>query len=165
MILSVVQEKLAEAHGLAIAATVVTERVENVVPDAELRHELRQLRADAEETRSRCLAVEARFGSDLAEAMLAHANTTQEKASDLAGAWFKAGTGPLAAWSFLAMGEAAEVAVWSAVATLAAKSRGGAIVRELAAWALEVQTRHLEAALRGAIRLAELADADAPRWG
>jgi len=165
VILTVLQEKLAEAHGLAIAATLVTGKVEAVVPDAELRHALRGLRADSEATRNRCREVEARFGAELAEAMLAHAQTTHEKASDLAGAWFKAGTGPLAAWSFLVMGEAAEVALWSAVATLAAKSRGAAVVAELAASALEVQTGHLEAALRGSIRLAELADADAPRWG
>jgi hypothetical protein len=97
--------------------------------------------------------------------MLAHANTTKEKAADMAAAWFKAGTGPLAAWSFLAMGEAAEVAVWSAVGTLAAKSSDGRDLQELSAWAVDVQTRHLETALRGAIRLAELLDADAPRFG
>jgi hypothetical protein len=163
--LSVLQEKLAEAHGLAIAAAVVTEKVEAIVPDAELRHDLRLLRADAEETRRRCLALEERYGEEAATEMLEHANTIREKAADLAGAWFKAGTGPLAAWSFLAMGEAAEVAIWSALATLARKSSGGLDAEVLSSWALEVQTRHLETALAGAIRLAELADADAPRWG
>ena len=165
MILTELQEKLAEAHALAMAAAVVTEKVEAIVPDAELRHDLRRLRADAAETRSRCLAVEARWGDEAATAMLEHVNTTKEKAADLAGAWFKAGTGPIASWSFLAMGEAAEVALWSAVGTLAAKSRDGVGVEELSAWALAVQTDHLETALRGAIRLAKLVDADGPRFG
>jgi hypothetical protein len=165
MILTELQEKLAEAHGLAMAAAVVTEKVEAIVPDAELRHDLRRLRADAEETRRRCLAAEAAYGAERGTSMLEHANTTKEKAADLAGAWFKAGTGPLAAWSFLAMGEAAEVALWSAVATLAAKSGDGRDVQQLSAWAVDVQTRHLETALRGSIRIGELLDADAPRWG
>jgi hypothetical protein len=165
VILTELQEKLAEAHGLAIAAGVVTEKVESIVPDVELRHDLRRLRGDAKETRARCLAAEAGWGDEAATAMLEHANTTKEKAADLAGAWFKAGTGPLAAWSFLAMGEAGEVAVWTAVATLAAKTRDGIDLRELAGWAIEVQAEHLDTALRGAIRLAELLDADAPRFG
>ena len=165
MTLTELQEKLAEAHGLAMAAAVVTAKVEAIVPDVELRHDVRQLRADAEETRGRCLAAEAAWGDGTGTSMLAHANTTKEKAADMVAAWFKAGTGPLAAWSFLAMGEAAEVAVWSAVATLAAKSVEGREVQELSAWAVDVQARHLETALRGAIRLAELLDADAPRFG
>jgi hypothetical protein len=165
VILSVLQEKLAEAHGLAGAAVVITELVEPRVADAESRHEVRVLRADAEETRARCIAAEERYDSDTATAMLEHANTTRERAADLAAAWFTAGTGPLAAWSFLTMGEAAEVAAWSAVATLAAKSRDGAALGDLPGWSVEVQTRHLETALRGAIRIAQLLDADAPRWG
>ena len=165
MILSELQEKLAEAHGLAIAAGVVTERIESIVPDVELRHDLRRLRSDAKETRARCLEAESAWGELAAAAMLEHANTTKEKAADLAGAWFGAGTGPLASWCFLAMGEAGEVAVWSAVSTLAAKTRDGVDLGELAAWAVEVQAEHLETALRGAIRLAELLDADAPRFG
>jgi len=163
--LTELQEKLAEAHGLAMAAGVVTEKIEALVPDPELRHDLRQLRTDGGETRARCLAEESRFGEGAAREMLEHAQTTKEKGADLAGAWFKAGTGALTAWAFLAMGEAAEVAVWSAIGTLARKSAGAGSVEELAAWAVDVQARHLEIALEGSIRLAQLLDADAPRWG
>lgn len=165
MILSVLQEKLAEGHGLAIAATVVTAKVEALVPDAGLRRDLRGLRADADETRRRCLAAEAAFGDEAAAVMLEHANSTRERAADLAGAWFTAGTDPLAAWSFLTMCEAAEVALWTALAALAARSADGHGVQELSAWAVEVHADHLENALRGSIRLAALADADGPRWG
>ena len=62
------------------------------------------------------------------------------------------------------MGEAAEVAVWLAVQTLAAKAEEGAVLR-LAAWALPVQRRHLDTALSGVARLAELRDPTGPRWG
>lgn len=164
MTLTVLQEKLAEAHGLAIAATAVTVQVEAIVMDAELHDDLRALRDDAEETRTRCLDVEPVFGVAQAETMLAHANTTHAKASDLAGAWFMAGTDAVAAWSFLAMGVAAEVTVWTAVATLARKTAHGEVC-ELADWAVDLQRRHLEQALAGAIRLAAQLDPVAPRYG
>jgi hypothetical protein len=163
MTLSELEEKLAEGHGLAIAATSVTDKVAALVDDDLLLTELGTMHREAEETRARCLEVEGSFGEALAEALLAHANTVSEKASDLAAAWFGAGTGPLTAWSFLAMGEAGEVAVWSAVATMVRGLPDGPVA-ELSAWALDVQTRHLEAALAGAIRLAELSDPLAPRY-
>jgi hypothetical protein len=161
--LTVLQEKLAEAHGLAIAASTVTHKVEQVTPNRDLRLELHELRKDADETRARCGTLEHSFDSELADELLAHVNTTKEKAADLAGAWFKAGTGPLAAWTFLAMGEAAEVTVWSALEILAARA-GDEPVLELSAWALPIQRAHLETALSGAVRLAELGSPTAARW-
>lgn len=162
--LSVLQEKLAEAHGLALAATTVTRKVEERVDDPELVHRLRAMRSDAEETRARCLLVEHGFDDELATEMLHHANSIRSKGADMVGAWFKAGTGPLAAWSFLAMGEAGEVATWSALASLAARSDEAAVA-ELAAWALPVQQRHLATALEGAVLLAHAFEPAAARWG
>jgi hypothetical protein len=162
--LTVLEEKLAEAHGLAIGASVVTARLAEWVDLASLRPELEGMRRDAEETRARCVRAEESFGDDLATEMLAHANTTSEKTSDLTSAWIKGGTGPLAAWAFLAMGEAGEVAVWTTVARLAARA-GSESVRELAAWALPVQERHLRTALDGAAALAGSVDPLGPRWG
>jgi hypothetical protein len=119
---------------------------------------------DADETRARCLETERALGEETALEILAHANVTSEKAADLAGAWFKAGTGPLAAWSFLAMGEAAEVAAWAALTSLVARDGSPGLV-ELASWALPVQERHLQIALEGAVVLAEAGDPAEPRWG
>lgn len=162
--LTVLEAKLADAHGLSIAAADVTRLVEPRVGDVALRGDVRAMRREAEETRARCLEVEAGLGRPVAAEMLVRANTTAERATDLAGAWFKAGTDPLSAWSFLAMGEAGEVTTWAAVAALAVQARAASIA-ELADWALEVQQRHLDVALAGAIRLAELEEAAAPRFG
>jgi hypothetical protein len=162
--LSVLQEKLAEAHGLAMSAAVVAGKVEERTLDRELRRRLWELQEDAGRLRARCLSAERAFGEELAEELLAHANTTYERAAELVGAWFKAGTGPLRAWSFLAMGEAGEVAVWTAVERLAANGEANGIA-ELATWALPVQRRHLELALEGSALLAESADPHAPRFG
>lgn len=162
--LSVLQQKLGEAHGLAMAAAVVTERVQERTDDAALVVELRRLRDDADEARARCLAAERAFEAARADEILAHANTTKERAGDLLGSWFKAGTGPLAAWSFLAMGEAAEVSTWSALVQLGGRADPGGI-GALAEWGLPIQQRHLGIALDGAVLLAELAEPHADRWG
>ena len=162
--LTVLQEKLAEAHALAIAASTVTGKVRERVADEWLLAELARMDDDAADIRERCQAVERTLGDEVASELLVHVNSTNEKAADLVGAWFKAGTGPLAAWTFLAMGEAAEVATWTALATLAAKAPDNGVA-ELAGWALPVQQRHLQVALEGASRVAERCDPDAPRWG
>jgi hypothetical protein len=104
------------------------------------------MRKDAEETRDRCAVL---ASTD----MLAHATTIHERARDLANAWFKAGTDALGAWSFLAMGEAAEVTIWAAVTELALQAKDDTIA-ELAAWALPIQQKHLATALSGGVRLA-----------
>ena len=94
--LTVLQEKLAEAHGLAIAAAVVVDKVEERTLDLELRRRLWAMQEEAAEVRARCLEIERGLG--LADELLAHANLTREHAADLAAAWFKAGTSPLRAW-------------------------------------------------------------------
>jgi hypothetical protein len=162
--LTVLQEKLAEAHGLAIAAAVVIDKVQERILDRGLRRQLWTMQDDAAEVRARCLEAERGFGEEVARELLAHANTTKERGAELVGAWFKAGTGPLRAWSFLAMGEAAEVAAWAALETLAARTRADGVA-ELAAWGLPMQRRHLSLALDGAVLLARQADPDGPRWG
>jgi hypothetical protein len=160
--LTVLQEALGEAHGLAIAASSTVDRVEQRLPDRGLRHRLDELRLDAAEVRARCLDAERGFGEELAAEILAHANTVGDRAGDLAGSWFKAGTGPLTAWTFLAMGEAGELAAWSSLRVLTA--RAGLLV-ELAEWGREVQRRHLELTLEGIELLAEGFEPAAPRWG
>jgi hypothetical protein len=142
--MTVLQQKVADAHGLAIAATVVAGKVGGE-------------RRDAEEIRARCERVE--NDEQRARAIVVH-----ERTLDLMHAWFTAGTDPLSAWSFLAMIEAAQVTTWAAVTELAVQAND-AEVAALAAWALPLKQEHLAAALRGAVRLASLEDARAPRFG
>jgi len=164
IVLTELEERLADAHALAVAAGAVIAQVIERLDDVDLRRELRALAEDAVETRARCLALEARYDDDTATALLHHVESTRNRAADLAGAWFRAGTGPLAAWTFLAMGEAGEVAAWRAVTVLAARA-GDVELQALGSWALGVQERHLELALAGSTRLAEASDPSAPRWG
>ena len=161
--LTVLHEKLAEAHGLAIAASAVTARVEEQMKNAHFIRDLGLMRLEAHETRERCLTLEQSFGAELAAEMLAHANSTSLIGADLLGAWFKAGTDALAAWTFVVMGKAGELAAWSAVRTLA--EGADPAVEELANWALPLQERHLRIALDDVVALAGAADPAAPRSG
>jgi len=158
--LTVLQQTLADAHGLAIAASETVERVAERIDHSDLLRRLDDLRLDAREVRGRCLEAERELGEE--QELLAHANTISEHAADLAGAWFKAGTGPLAAWSFLAMGEAGELATWTALCSLA--GRDGRLV-ELAEWGVETQRRHLELVLDGVPLLAASFEPAEARFG
>jgi hypothetical protein len=158
--LTVLQEALAEAHGLAIAASATVDRVEQRLDDRDLRRRLDGLRLDAAEVRARCLDAGRSFGDELAGEILAHANTIGDRAAELAGTWFKAGTGPLTAWTFLAMGEAGELAAWSAV-----EQRAQGDLHRVAAWSRSLQEQHLRFALEAVAALAAAGEPASPRPG
>jgi hypothetical protein len=162
--LTVLQEKLAEAHGLAIAATRVMRTAERYLEDWVLRDVLDELRRDAGDVRARCLALERARWPELAEELLAQANTTSEHVGDLTASWFKAGTDPFRAWSFVVMVEAGEVAAWSALAGLAASADDERVCPP-ARSGLALQEHHLELALEGVARLVERTHPAAERFG
>lgn len=156
--LTPLQEKLAEVHGLALAAPSVLARVEARVDDEALRVALRALEVDARDVQGRCARVAAGWGEEAYWDVLAHAATVERKAGELAQAWFRAGTDAVQAYELLAMAETAELA---ATLALQALGEGHGEVAELAAWALAVQERHLRAALDGCVRCAASVPAEA----
>lgn len=143
------EQALAEAHALAIAAEVVVGKVIDRIAGSDVRHDLHALAQDARTTRERCLAHERTLDEETQTELLHHLNTTKDRAADLAGAWFKAGTSPREAWTFLAMGEAGEVTAWRMLGALALGARDEPLT-ELAAWGLQVQERHLATVLERA---------------
>lgn len=151
--LRLLHEKLAEAHGLAIASARVCEVASARIESRPLQRQLRQMRRESEDTRVRCLRVEVTLAAAVAEDMRAHVIMVDGKASDVAHAWLDAGTDPLRTWLLVAMSESAELAVWRAVAAIAANGRDSTI-GELASWALPVQEHHVSVALDGAATLA-----------
>lgn len=161
--LRLLHEKLAEAHGLALASTRATEAVAARVDSRSLRSRLRRLRRESEEVRLRCLRFQDTLSADIRDHMRVHVIAADAKAADVAHAWLDAGSDPLRAWLLLVMGESAELAVWHAVAALAARSAEGLRIADLAAWALQIQERHLDIALEGSRELASsLARVEAP---
>jgi hypothetical protein len=151
--LTVLQEKLAVAWGLALAAATLTEKVEERTRERTLLLELSRMRDDARETQARCHAEAATLPHEIAEELRATAQRTRDHAGELSVIWLKAGTDPVGAWTFLSMGEAGEVAAWLAVTQLAEEAADARLL-ELARWALEIQRGHLESALAGTVTLA-----------
>jgi hypothetical protein len=161
-VLRMLHEKLAEAHGLALASTRATEAVAARIDNRSLRSKLRRMRRESEEIRLRCQRFQETLSADIRDDMRAHLIAVDAKATDVAHAWLDAGTDPVRAWLLLAMSEGAELAVWRAVAALEARSAERSGIADLAAWALEIQERHLGIALEGSSDLASsLARADA----
>ena len=161
--LTVLQQKLAEAHGLAIAAAAVTRTVEARIEDADLRRELRSMRDNAEETRARCLRVERQLPEELFDELRAHATSTQRR--------------PPISWGVVQGRYRPAPRV-----ELPRDGRGGRGRRvdggrrpgharrrrrrgRAAAWALPVQKRHLETALDAIAPLSTTFDPVGPRWG
>ena len=165
LMLTVLQQKLAEAHGLAIAAAAVTRTVEARIEDADLRRELRSMRDDAEETRQRCLRVErAAAGGASRRAARARDLERTRRPPISSGRGSRPVRTRSARGASSTMGEAGEVAAWTAVAALAMRGDDGDVA-ELAAWALPVQKRHLETALDAIAPLSTTFDPVGPRWG
>jgi len=84
--LTVLQEKLAEAHGLAMVASVVTAKVAKRVTDPTLRDGLSGLHADAEETRARCVLVERALPPELYDERVEESPVAPELEKTKAGA-------------------------------------------------------------------------------
>jgi hypothetical protein len=147
-VLSELEETFADAWGLALVATTVTALVAERTFDAGLLVTLSRLGGDAHELQADCLDLAAAHPAEIADELRARAQARRGKASDLAAPWFKAGTGAVEAWVFLAMAEAGEVAIWKAVRRLAGHKRHRPFER-LAASAVKVQQGHLDAALEG----------------
>jgi len=156
---TVLDRKLAEAHGLAIAASTLSRRLDEQLTDWDARSVLEELARDADEIRRRCGELGRSAGPEQADELRALANTTHEHVADLVAAWFKAGTDQLQAWTFVMMVEAAELALWTALASMDAPEP----TRSLVARALEIQQRHTEL-VRGVVpRLARATDRDEAR--
>jgi hypothetical protein len=152
--LSPLQEKLGEVLGLALAAPVVIAKVEQRADDPRFA----EMRAEAAEIQARCGAIAECWGEQRWD-VLTHADFVEQKAGELAAAWFKASTDAVQAYEFLAMAEAGELA---ATLALGALNRGGSrAIEELVAFAHPVQQRHLNAALEGCARHAAGALAEA----
>jgi hypothetical protein len=150
--LPALDERLAEAHGLTMAASALAATLAGEVADDDLRAGLERMRSESDAIRRRCLALERRLGEDRAQAILAHANGVAQRGAGLRAAWFTAGTEPVSALTFLAAAEAAESAAWSALEALAEDVDPS--LHRLAASTASIQRRHLGLALAATVALA-----------
>jgi hypothetical protein len=156
--LTTLEEKLAEVTGLAGAAQEATKKVESLLDGGDLAAKLKQMREEAEETESRCVAVaEGRDGKKTA--ILEKAQETKNEATEMMRTYLGEDSDELDGFEFLTMAEAGEVGHWAILGKLNERA-GEDGVRELVEWALPIQERHLSDVRHGSLELAAEEDPD-----
>jgi hypothetical protein len=158
--LTVLEEKLAEVIGLAMAAQGATEKVVGLTEDGELTQKLEQMHEEARETEER--------GTQLADeldgkktAVLDKARETKGEATEMMSTYLGDDADALDGFEFLTMAEAAEVGHWSVLGKLNEQA-GNQRLQELVEWALPIQERHFDDVKAGSIKLAGQEDPTEP---
>jgi hypothetical protein len=158
--LTVLEEKLAEVLGLAMAAQDSTRKVERLTEDESLAQTLERMREEAEQTEERCTAlVEDLDGKKTA--VLEKARETKGEATEMMNTYLGDDADGLDGFEFLTMAEAAEVGHWAVLRKLneSASQQG---LDDLIEWALPIQERHFKEALDGSVELAGQEDPNEP---
>jgi coenzyme F420-reducing hydrogenase alpha subunit len=152
--LTILEEKLAEVTGLALAAEAAGGKVTKLTEeqDRDLVPTLKKMAKEAAETVQRCEQVAGTFQGKKT-AILAEAGAVKKKASKMMSTYLDNDADALDGFEFLTMAEAAEVGHWSVLQTLN-RSAGNPEVRQLVEWALPIQERHLHDVLQGSRKLA-----------
>lgn len=146
------EEKLAEVMGLAQAAQGLTEKVEGLVDDEQIKSKLQTMRQEAEETERRCTELaDAREGKKTA--ILDKAQETKTEATEMARTYLGSDADGLDGFEFMIMTEAGEVGHWEVLGKLNESAREQPI-GELVEWARPIQERHLAEARECALTLA-----------
>ncbi|HEV2874781.1 MAG TPA: hypothetical protein VGW14_06495 [Thermoleophilaceae bacterium] len=150
--LTVLEEKLAEVIGLAMAAQGATEKIGGLTEDGELAEKLEQMKEEARETEQR--------GTELASemdgkktAVLDKARETKGEATEMMSTYLGDDADALDGFEFMTMAEAGEVGHWSVLRTLNEQA-GDQRLQELIDWALPIQERHFEEVKAGSLKLA-----------
>jgi hypothetical protein len=158
--LTVLEEKLAEVIGLAMAAQGATEKVESLTEDKELAQQLERMREEARETEERGT----RYAEDLdgkKTAVLDKARETKAEANEMMSTYLGDDADDLDGFEFLTMAEAGEVGHWSVLGKLNEQA-GDERLRELVDWALPIQERHFQDVKAGSLKLAAEEDPASP---
>ena len=156
--LTVMESKIGEVAGLAMAAKSATSTVMKLAreSDEQLVRLLEQMNEEAAETEERCTALAGSFEGKKT-AILEEAKETKDKGAKMLEIYLDADSDVLDGFEFLTMAEAGEVGHWEVLQQLSAHA-GHDGVGELVQWALPIQQRHFEGALAGSRTLAASED-------
>ena len=161
--LTVLESKLGEVMGLAMAAQGATGKVEKLVAkegNADLTRTLKEMGAEAAETERRCTDCAETFDGKKT-AILEKAREVNSEAAEMMRTYLGQDADALDGFEFLTMAEAGEVGHWKIVKTMAQRA-GDSQTLALADWAIPIQERHLTKATDGSLTLAEREDPNAP---
>jgi hypothetical protein len=152
--LTVLESKIAEVLGLAMAAQDTTRAVRGMLGSdhTPLAERLETAHDEARETQERCTDLAGSFDGKKT-AILEKAREVKGEASEMREAYLGGEDDPLDGFEFLTMAEAGEVGHWSIVAKLNERA-ANAELRTLTDWALPIQQRHLQEAFDGSLELA-----------
>ena len=161
--LTVLESKLGEVMGLAMAAQGATEKIAKLVEeegDDELLRTLERMRQEASETEERCLDRAGEFDGKKT-AIVEKAREVKGEATEMMNTYLGDDADALDGFEFLTMAEAGEAGHWSIVEVMAQRARD-ARTSTLAAWAKPIQERHFQEAKAGSLALAKNEDPNAP---
>ena len=161
--LTVLESKLGEVTGLAMAAQGATEKISKLVKeegDQELLKVLDRMNKEAAETEERCTEVAGEYEGKKT-AILEKAREVKQEATDMMRTYLGDDADALDGFEFLTMAEAGEVGHWSVLGKLNERARRDD-VQQLVDWALPIQERHFQAVLDGSLELAGQEDPDEP---
>jgi len=160
--LTVLESKLGEVMGLAMAAQGAVEKIVQLVEEegvAGLVQELERVQREAAETEER-VTKRAEELDGKKTAILDKAREVEQEATEMMRTYLGSDADALDGFEFLTMAEAGEVGHWEIVRELASKA-GDQETIELAEWALPIQEGHLEAVREGSLVLARDEDPNA----
>lgn len=152
--LTILEEKLAEVTGLAMAAEAAGGKVTKLTEkqDQDLVSTLQKMAKEAAATAQRCEQVAGTFEGKKT-AILEEAREVKKKAAEMMSTYLDKDADALDGFEFLTMAEAAEVGHWSVLQTLNDSARNSQ-VSQLVEWALPIQERHLQNVFQGSRKLA-----------
>jgi hypothetical protein len=150
--LTVLEEKLAEVIGLAMAAQGATEKVGGLTDDGELDEKLKRMQDEARETEERGTALADELDGKKT-AVLDKARETKAEATEMMSTYLGDDADALDGFEFLTMAEAGDVGHWSVLRALNERA-GDQRLQELINWALPIQERHFDEVKAGSVKLA-----------
>jgi hypothetical protein len=160
--LTVLESKIGEVLGLAMAAQGATDKISKLVEeegDQELVQVLDRMKQEAAETEERCVQRAEEFDGKKT-AILEKAREVKQEATEMMRTYLGRDADALDGFEFLTMAEAGEAGHWSIVEVLAQRARD-ARTSQLAMWAKPIQERHFEEAKEGSLKLAKAEDPNA----
>jgi len=160
--LTVLESKLGEVTGLAMAAQGATDKVAKLAREEgeeELVAVLERMHQEAAETEERCTEVAGEFEGKKT-AILEKAREVKQEATEMMRTYLGDDADVLDGFEFLTMAEAGEVGHWSIVDVLSQRARD-ARVSTLVQWAKPIQEKHFQQVQEGSLKLAEGEDPNA----
>ena len=160
--LTILEAKLGEVTGLAMAAQAATKKVVTLAKDEhpEVVARLAKMHEQAAETERRCTELAGAFEGKKT-AILEEAQATKTKGSEMMSTYLDDDADALDGFEFLTMAEAGEVGHWSVLGKLNEKA-GSQPIRALVEWALPIQRGHFAGVTETSLELASEENPDDP---